>query len=222
MRFGFAAETLTPNQLATLCSLRRRAGADCIRLTSLAGCGHPGGSLSSLDALILIYGCGHFEPQSPHGQDRDRVVVSHGHISPGVYATLGAFGFFDMQDCYDGFRRAGSIFGGHVESVVPGVEWNTGNLGQGLSAGCGFALAAQLKGESHRTFVLMGDGEQQKGQVGEARRFAAKFGLSASSRLGTAVPRIASVHLFPLHMCREGAVCLMHTRHFARLRARIK
>ena len=108
MRFGFAAETLTPNQLATLCSLRRRAGADCIRLTSLAGCGHPGGSLSSLDALILIYGCGHFEPQSPHGQDRDRVVVSHGHISPGVYATLGAFGFFDMQDCYDGFRRAGS------------------------------------------------------------------------------------------------------------------
>lgn len=76
------------------------------------------------------------------------------------------------------FRKAGSIFDGHIVRKVPGVEWGTGNLGQGLSAGCGFALADKIKGRNSYTFVLMSDGEQTKGQVGEARRFAIKYGLN--------------------------------------------
>jgi transketolase len=178
MRFGFSAESLSSDQIAELAARRNRAGANIVRLTSLAGSGHPGGSLSTLDALLVIYGCGNLDAGAPHADGRDRVVVSHGHISPGVYSTLADFGFFPIEDAYNGFRRAGSPFGGHIENVVPGVEWNTGNLGQGLSAGSGFAMAAKVRGADHRTFVLMGDGEQQKGQISEARRFAAKFGLT--------------------------------------------
>lgn len=177
MSFGFDAASLSSEQLDELSTRRNAIAADAIRLVSLAGCGHPGGSLSTLDGLLMVYACGNLDPKAPHAADRDRVVVSHGHISPGVYGTLGNFGFFDMQDCYDGFRKAGTVFGGHIESVVPGVEWNTGNLGQGLSAGCGFAMAARVKGASYRTFVFMGDGEQQKGQISEGRRFAVKYGL---------------------------------------------
>jgi len=82
------------------------------------------------------------------------------------------------EDLFLEFRRAGSSFTGHVECCVPGVEWNTGNLGQGLSVGAGVALAEKLKKNRSQTVVLMGDGEQQKGQIGEARRFAVKYGLN--------------------------------------------
>jgi transketolase len=178
MSHGFEAPALSQQQLDAIADKRRHAAADIIRLTSLAGSGHPGGSLSSLDALLVLYTCMNHKPSDPEWDARDRVVVSHGHISPGVYATLGGFGYFDMNQAYVGFRRCGSAFGGHIETVVPGVEWNTGNLGQGLSVGAGFAMAARMRGLSSRAFVLMGDGEQQKGQIGEARRFAAKFRLN--------------------------------------------
>jgi transketolase len=177
MRFGFTAPSLSSDQLANLSEVRNRAAADCIRLVSLASSGHPGGSLSTLDALVVLYACGELDGSAPHAPNRDRVIVSHGHVSPAVYSTLAAFDFINMEDAYNGFRRAGSIFGGHIESVVPGVEWNTGNLGQGLSAGAGFAMSARLHGRDTHVFVGMGDGEQQKGQIAEARRFAAKFGL---------------------------------------------
>ncbi len=183
MPFGFDAPTLSDDVRASLSEQRRHAAADIVRLTTLAGCGHPGGSLSTLDALLVLYACMQHDPAEPHRADRDRVIVSHGHISPGVYSTLGAHGYFDMRDAYIGFRRAGSVFGGHVESVVPGVEWNTGNLGQGLSAGCGLALGARVRGHDWHTFVLMGDGEQQKGQISEARRFAAKYRLTGLTAL---------------------------------------
>jgi len=178
MPYGFENETLSPALCDDLNVRRRRIAADIVRLTSLAGSGHPGGSLSTLDALLVLYACGTLDGANPRDPSRDRVVVSHGHISPGVYGTLASYGYVDIRDAYIGFRRAGSIFGGHIETLVPGVEWNTGNLGQGLSAGCGFALAAQLKGEVHKCYVFMGDGEQQKGQLSEARRFAVKFGLN--------------------------------------------
>lgn len=178
MRSGFDAPSLADDVVSNLQEARARIAADVIRLTALAGSGHPGGSLSTIDALLLLYTCGAFDPSAPRAEDRDRLIVSHGHISPGVYGTLAEVGYFDIEEAYVGFRRAGSVFGGHIEQVVPGIEWNTGNLGQGLSAGAGFALANRLHGRSARTFVGMGDGEQQKGQVGEARRFAAKFGLN--------------------------------------------
>ena len=118
------------------------------------------------------------DPKNPKMESRDRVVISHGHTSPATYSTLASCGFFNIDDAISQFRLAGSIYEGHVEPDVPGIEWASGNLGQGLSAGCGFALANKLKNIDNHTFVLMGDGEQQKGQLAEARRFAVKYNLN--------------------------------------------
>jgi transketolase len=95
-----------------------------------------------------------------------------------VYACLARLGFTDVEDVLVGFRKLGSPFEGHVERHVPGVEWSTGNLGQGLSAACGYALASKLSGVRFNTFCLMSDAEQAKGQVAEARRFARKHRLN--------------------------------------------
>jgi transketolase len=172
-------DRLTEQQLDWLHEQRRLAVADVLTMTTCAASGHPGGSLSTLDALLLIYALAEVRSDDPLWPDRDRILVSHGHISPAVYATLARFGFIDGAEVRALFRAFGSRYGGHVESCVPGVEWNTGNLGQGLSAGVGAAMAARLQGRSFRTIVLCGDGEQQKGQVSEARRMAVKFGLGS-------------------------------------------
>ena len=153
----------------------RLARAAILTMTTLSASGHPGGSMSSIDFLLALYSRANVDPKSV---DRDRVVVSNGHISPAVYATLALNGFIDIDDAVTQFRLAGSMFEGHVEPIVPGIEWGTGNLGQGLSAGVGFALASKLNSFDNHVFVLMGDGEQQKGQIGEARRFAVKYGLN--------------------------------------------
>jgi transketolase len=141
-----------------------------LTMTTLAASGHPGGSMSSMELLLAIIRCARVRPDDPTWADRDRMVVSHGHISPGVYCVLADAGFFPLEDAVAHFRQAGSPFEGHVERCVPGVEWSTGNLGQGLSAGVGMALAARLTGRGWRTFVAMSDGEQMKGQVGESPR----------------------------------------------------
>lgn len=171
-------ESLTDEQIGLLQEMRRRCSKRILLATTLAKSGHPGGSLSSLDTLLVLYSIMNHRPGEPDWSGRDRLIVSIGHISPGVYSTLSEFGYFPEEDFLEEFRRAGSAWAGHVERVVPGVEWNTGNLGQGLSAGVGFALAAERLGRENKTIVLMGDGEQQKGQVAEARRFSAKYGLS--------------------------------------------
>lgn len=149
-----------------------------LQMTTLAKSGHPGGSMSTIDFLLTLYHLINIDPKNPLWEKRDRVIVSNGHISPALYATLGMMGFFNLDEAISQFRLAGSIFEGHIEPSVPGVEWATGNLGQGLSAGIGFALAGKQKGISNHIFVLMGDGEQQKGQISEARRFAVKYDLA--------------------------------------------
>jgi transketolase len=149
-----------------------------LTMTTLAASGHPGGSMSSLETYLLLYHFADVDPVRRHRDDRDRIVVSHGHTSPGVYCALADAGFFALDDAVAHFRQTGSVFEGHVERSVPGVEWGTGNLGQGLSAGVGFALGARLTGRGYRTFVAMSDGEQHKGQVAEARRLAVKERLS--------------------------------------------
>jgi len=117
-------------------------------------------------------------PKKRLKENRDRVVISHGHTAPGIYSVLGRLEFFNIDNAIAYFRKAGGIFEGHIEPEVPGIEWATGNLGQGLSAGAGFALAGKQKGLDYNVYVCMGDGEQQKGQLTEARRFAKKYGLS--------------------------------------------
>ncbi|MGQ9637700.1 MAG: transketolase [Thermodesulfobacteriota bacterium] len=173
----FQAEKLDEHSIKRLKELSRLARGDILKMTTLAGSGHPGGSMSSIDFYLVLYSYAGVDPQFPHHPDRDRIVVSHGHTSPGAYAALGRTGFFPIEAAIINFRKSGSAFEGHVEKGVPGIEWNTGNLGQGLSAGCGFALAGKLLKRGFHVFVTMGCGEQQKGQISEARRFAIKYGL---------------------------------------------
>lgn len=175
---GFSVPRLDAETVAELEDRARLARGAVLTMTTLAGSGHPGGSMSSLEVYLVLWTFASVDPQDPGRPDRDRIVVSHGHTSPGVYAVLGQAGFFDLDDAIAHFRQAGSPFEGHVERSVPGVEWGTGNLGQGLSAGVGFALASRMTGLGWRTFVAMSDGEQHKGQVAEARRLAAKEALA--------------------------------------------
>jgi transketolase len=189
-QLGFQPPSLSEQHIAELEQLRLRSTADILTMTTLAGCGHPGGSMSTLQSLLLLYANCRIEASEPLAENRDRIFVSHGHISPGVYAALASFGFCDRDEALVTFRNFGSIFGGHIEMGVPGVEWNTGNLGQGLSAAVGAALGARLQnadpkkdlreqeGAAYKVVCCMGDGEQQKGQLSEARRLAVKYGCN--------------------------------------------
>lgn len=176
-RFDLEQAELAPALVEQLGALRRRLAGDIITCTNISASGHPGGSLSCLDALIMLYASSKVEPKKARDEQRDRIFVSNGHITPGVYSVLCAYGFDDREKFLAHFRQAGSRFGGHVETHVPGVEWNTGNLGQGFSAATASALAAKLRNEPWKSYVLTGDGELQKGQAAEARRFAKKFAL---------------------------------------------
>jgi len=174
----FKATNLSENEINELKLKAKNARGNILRMTTLAASGHPGGSMSSIDMYTLLWNCANVDPQNPLKEDRDRILVSHGHTSPGVYSALGEVGFFDVNEAVAHFRQTGSAFAGHVEQCVPGIEWDTGNLGQGLSTLVGFMLAGKVKGINFNGFCLMGDGEQQKGQIAEARRTAVKYGLN--------------------------------------------
>ena len=135
--------------------------------------GHPGGSLSAADLLTYLY----FEemnidPKDPKKADRDRFVLSKGHIAPGLYSTLAQRGFFPVEDLKT-LRHVGSYLQGHPDMKhIPGVDMSSGSLGQGISAAVGMALSAKLDDASYRVYTLLGDGEIQEGQVWEAAMFA--------------------------------------------------
>ncbi|MCM8807396.1 MAG: transketolase [Candidatus Omnitrophica bacterium] len=175
---GFEKEKLTFDEIKKLENLRKECIRDILTMTTLANSGHPGGAISSLDIYLVIFSYANVSPSKLDDPERDKIIISHGHTSAGVYSVLGRLGFFDIEMAISTFRKAGSIFDGHIVRKVPGIEWGTGNLGQGLSAGCGFALGDKLHNRNSYTFVLMSDGEQTKGQVSEARRFAVKYRLN--------------------------------------------
>ncbi len=179
MTFGLDInqEKLSSDELEKLGEMRKQCCRRALLATTLASSGHPGGSLSTLDLLLVTYGLINHKPEQPLWQDRDRVIMSIGHVSPGVYSVLSEYGYFSEKEFLTGFRRAGSGFPGHVEKIVPGVEWDTGNLGQGLSVGVGIAQALKLKEKKQKVIVFVGDGEMQKGQTVEAMRFANKHKL---------------------------------------------
>jgi transketolase len=175
---AFDKPFLPETELQELKELGQLVRGDIIKMTTLAQSGHPGGSMSSCDIYLVVWKYANVDPKNPDWELRDRIVVSHGHTSPGVYAVLGRLGFFDIDDAIAYFRMAGSPFEGHIEREVPGVEWTTGNLGQGLSAGVGFAMASKITKKKFHVFVLMSDAEQAKGQVAESRRIAKKYNLN--------------------------------------------
>ena len=135
--------------------------------------GHPGGSLSAADILTYLY----FEemnidPQEPKKADRDRFVLSKGHIAPGLYSVLASRGYFPTSDL-ETLRHTGSYLQGHPDMKhIPGVDMSSGSLGQGLSAAVGMALAAKLDGKDYRVFAMCGDGEIEEGQIWETAMFA--------------------------------------------------
>ena len=135
--------------------------------------GHPGGSLSATEIFTYLYFHEmNIDPADPKKEDRDRFVLSKGHVAPGLYSTLANRGFFPVEDLAT-LRHVGSYLQGHPDMKhIPGVDMSSGSLGQGLSCAVGMALAGKLKGADYNVFALLGDGEIEEGQIWEAAMFA--------------------------------------------------
>jgi len=152
-------------------------GYDLVALHA-AGSGHAGGTLSIMDITAALYlRVAEHDPLNPDWQDRDRIIWSTGHKAPSLYLGLGFAGFHPLEDVVL-LRKLGSPYQGHPHWLkLAGVEVSTGSLGQGLSLAVGVALAGRLNGRNYRTFCIMGDGEQQEGQIWEAAMEASHYGL---------------------------------------------
>ncbi|MBN1899657.1 MAG: transketolase [Spirochaetes bacterium] len=156
----------------------REIRARIIKMITLAGSGHPGGSLSLVEILVYLF----FEKikrtrQNALDENRDRFVLSKGHGVPALYAIFAQIGLLKDKDL-ENFRKLGSKLQGHPDRIkLPYVEASTGSLGQGLSVAVGMAIAAKLKKKDYRIYCVLGDGEIQQGQVWEALMSAPKFNL---------------------------------------------
>ena len=172
---GTITREYTIDQLKDAANLMR--GYDLVALCA-AGSGHAGGTLSIMDITAALYlHVARHDPANAAWPDRDRIVWSAGHKAPSLYLGLAFAGFCPLEDVVT-LRKLGSPFQGHPHWLkLPGVEVSTGSLGQGLSLSVGMALAARLDGRQHKIFCLMGDGEQQEGQVWEAAMEAAHYHL---------------------------------------------
>lgn len=162
-------------ELQTQCRQIRR---DIITLTADAASGHPGGSLSAVEILTaLYYAKMNIDPTNPHKPERDRFVLSKGHITPALYPVLARRGFFPIAELAN-FRQLHSILQGHPDMrKCPGVDASTGSLGQGVSTAVGMALGAKTTHNPCHVYTLLGDGELQEGLVWEAAMAAAHFKL---------------------------------------------
>jgi len=159
-------------------SLTKHLRHDIIRMIEAAGNGHPGGSLSIIDILTVLYWkfLKH-DPKQPAWEGRDRFILSKGHACPALYAVMAHRGYFPTADLMN-LRKLGSPLQGHPDRLrMPGIEFSTGSLGQGLSVGVGMALAAKADKKDWKTVVALGDGEMQEGQCWEAFMSAPKFKL---------------------------------------------
>lgn len=170
-----ATDWLTTRELASICIDVRR---DIVRMIHTGGSGHPGGSLSLVEILTMLY----FEamrimPDDPGWSERDRLVLSKGHASSVIYAVLARRGFFPLSELAT-FNAPGSRLQVHIDMHrVPGIDISSGSLGHGLSVAVGMALADRMDGKQRKVFVVMSDGECQAGQVWEAAMAAAHFRL---------------------------------------------
>lgn len=140
--------------------------------------GHPGGALSAADFTAVCYfNEMKYDPKNPKWEDRDRFILSKGHVCPVQYAALATVGFFD-ESVLDTLRKEGSILQGHPDmKKCPGIDISTGSLGQGLACGVGMAIAAKRDNKDFRVFVVVGDGESQEGEIWEAANTAHKYEL---------------------------------------------
>lgn len=149
-----------------------------IEMVYMASSGHPGGALSIVDILTILY---FYEMKvdllNPKAENRDRLVLSKGHASPALYATLAEKGFIKKEELRK-FRSINSLLQGHPDmKKIPGVDMTTGSLGQGLSTANGMALAGKLDQKSYRVYCMLGDGEIEEGQIWEAAMSASHYKL---------------------------------------------
>lgn len=149
-----------------------------VKMIHLANSGHPGGSLSVMEFVTACYFREmNVRPKEPNWSDRDRFVLSKGHVCPAQYAALATLGFFE-ESVLDTLRKEGSPLQGHPSmNKCPGIDISTGSLGQGLACAVGMALAAKMDGKSYRVFAAVGDGECQEGEIWEACQTANKYKL---------------------------------------------
>lgn len=153
----------------------RKARKLVIRATSIAGSGHPGGSFSMAEIMgCLFFKYLRYDPKNPNWEDRDKLILSKGHASPGLFSNMAVAGYFELSEL-DTLRAFGSKLQGHPDLKCPGVEFCGGSLGIGLSFSIGSALAARLDKKPTRIFTVLGDGETDEGQVWEAAMAGAKY-----------------------------------------------
>ncbi len=170
MQIPQIGEQLSADQKAFLEAFSKSCRHSIIAMLKNSQSGHPGGSLSTIDYLSLLY-------SFIISQTGEKIVVSNGHISPAVYSVLAEMKYAPKQEIIDGFRQVGSIYEGHVTRYVDGIWYGTGPLGIGTSVASAFALDAKLKGSSEKVYAVRGDGEADEGQVHEMANFAAKYKL---------------------------------------------
>ena len=175
---GFTTPELDTEAVTWLGKLAGWSRRDVVDLIERAGSGHIGGSFSCMEMLAVLYGCSTLAPNNADCFDRDKIIVSNAHISAAVFAVLVNLGFLDRDRVFADYRRVPGLVDGHPGRNVPGVDLGSGALGQGLSVACGMALAARIRGDGSTVFALMGDGEQQEGQITEAIEFAAHHKLT--------------------------------------------
>lgn len=160
-------------------SLSRQTRRLILESVHTAGAGHIGGPLSVTDILVSLYFNElRIDPDDPANEHRDRIILSKGHSSIALYTVMALRGYLPVEELST-FDQIDSRLQGHPDlTVLPGLDMSTGSLGQGLSAGIGMALGARLKNSDFHTWVIMGDGEIQEGQVWEAAFVAARYKLN--------------------------------------------
>lgn len=166
---------MNTNELVKMTQTVRR---DIVTMIHEAGSGHPGGSLSAAELMTALYfSVMKLDPKNPEWEDRDRFILSKGHVAPVVYSVLARRGFFPVEELHT-LRKLGSILQGHPHREhTPGLDCSSGSLGQGLSIANGLALAFKKQNRSNRVYCLLGDGELQEGQCWEAVMTAAQHQL---------------------------------------------
>jgi transketolase len=160
--------------LPELQAIAQRMRREIVEMIGAAKSGHPGGSLSAVEILVTLYfGVMRHDPENPKWPDRDRFILSKGHAAPVLYTAMAEAGYTPI-DQLNTLRKLGSMYQGHPDArFLPALEASTGSLGEGVSLALGMGLAARLNGNPSRTYVLLGDGEIQEGQVWEGAMFGA-------------------------------------------------
>ncbi len=163
---------------ATLRAIAREVRKDILKMTTNVNSGHPGGAMSATDVIVTLY---YFkmkhDPLNPKWEERDKFVLSKGHVCPALYSVLARCGYFPMEELMK-FRKIDGELQGHPDMrKTPGIEISTGSLGHGIGAAIGMAMMAKLDRKDTRIYCMIGDGEAQEGSVWEASMAASHYNL---------------------------------------------